>query len=87
MSAPFQKGDRVVVIGRDGVPDRVGTVACQWNVSVWVDFDDKSQTSTWWWEGTVRPIAPEASPVQSGPKRKPSVNPVGQVSLFDEVFV
>lgn len=70
MSRPFQKGDRVLVTGTNGVPDRIGIVGGQVQASVWVEFEDRKWNSTWFYEGHVRLAEPKPkretpAPIQS----------------------
>lgn len=80
MTRRFQKGERMIVEGKNGVPDRPGTVVSHVDASVWVEFDDRTQVSTWWWEAHVRPI--ETAPLQPRPTKR-QAKPVLQASLFE----
>lgn len=62
MSQPerFQKGQKVLITGGNGIPDRPATVESHSAASVWVRYtDDREPPSGWCWEGHVRPVPEE----------------------------
>lgn len=86
----FAKGDRVIVQGRDGVPDQIGTVQSHVATSVFVQYDVPlrwQRSGEWWWEGSVRPLetaptTPVALEKAEGGGRKDEPKPV-MTHLFD----
>jgi hypothetical protein len=74
----YTKGQRVIVIGVDGMPDRPGVVKSVLTHvdSVWVEYDDRRQGGNWW-------SFPNVRPEQTAPRPEPNRTDRVMTNLFD----
>lgn len=55
----FTRGQKVIVEGSNGIPDRLAIVQSHVATSVFVEFEDKRWGTGWHWEAHVHPVPAE----------------------------